>query len=469
MPKKYYAVKVGKTTGIFETWEECKNSVNGYPNAEYKSFTEREKAENYLNNTDEKKTVLDEAKRKNILIAYIDGSFSTEIGKYSYGIVAIMPSGGIYETYGVGDDKKAVASRNVAGEVKGVMHLIGYVNKNLFKSVIIRYDYEGIEKWFTREWKAKTYVAKEYVKFMNINSKGLKLIFEKIKSHSNDKYNDRVDKLAKKALLQETNIKQVKKEGEDYIVIKGVKDVDEIKVIVETMKEEYCINYDIKESVDKCIFILTFGKDKITVTFFNNKNNLMIQGHKNNVYSIFINYLGTLVDSLKLIPVLNKYYNLSIEQEQIDNQFILYLPNANKDLIEEKRKTVLSQSIFNLSVGGQMYDYACLAFPVLRVTEAYIKDIRDRIAKSIEPHNLFEKSDNNVFKLKECYKKKIGNKEKISHFNKLYNYYCQERHRLFHWDDLETNLDTTKIIKDCTEAHNIIKVGLINEFYGLYK
>lgn len=71
-----------------------------------------------------------------------------------------------------------------------------------------------------------------------------------------------------KSFASRNKHKASKKEGEDYIVIKGVKDVDEIKVIVETMKEEYCINYDIKESVDKCIFILTFGKDKITVTFF---------------------------------------------------------------------------------------------------------------------------------------------------------------------------------------------------------
>lgn len=38
MTKKYYAVKVGTTTGIFETWEECKASVEGFPGAVYKSF-----------------------------------------------------------------------------------------------------------------------------------------------------------------------------------------------------------------------------------------------------------------------------------------------------------------------------------------------------------------------------------------------------------------------------------------------
>ena len=32
--KKYYAVKTGKTTGIFQSWDEAKDSVDGYPGAQ---------------------------------------------------------------------------------------------------------------------------------------------------------------------------------------------------------------------------------------------------------------------------------------------------------------------------------------------------------------------------------------------------------------------------------------------------
>lgn len=471
MSKKYYAVKVGKVTGIFETWQECQNSVNGYPNAQYKKFTDRKKAENYLNNIDEEEIVKNDAKEKNTLIAYIDGSFSEEIGRYSYGIVIITPSGEIYEASGIGDDKKAIANRNVAGEIKGIMHLINYMNRNSFKNAIVRYDYKGIEKWATKKWKARSYVAKEYVKFMDSNSKGLKLKFEKVKSHSNDKYNDKADKLAKKALLEEIDIRQVKKEGDNYVVVEGRINIDEIETIIDVMKEEYSIDCDVREYSDRCIFVLTCRKDKIVVTFFKNKNKLMIQGHKNNIYSIFINYLGVLVETPKLIPVLNEYYNLSIEQEQLDHQFVLYLPNVNKDLIEEKRITVLYQAIFNLNIRGNMPEYTFLTHPILRVTEAYIKDIRDKIVpQSIKPINLFNGNEIGIYSLKDEYKKKLVDKGKISHFNKLFNYYCQERHRLFHWDDMITNLDTTNIIADHKEVVRIIKKGLelINQFYELY-
>ncbi len=38
MEKKFYAVKKGRQTGIFETWEECKKNTTGYKNALFKSF-----------------------------------------------------------------------------------------------------------------------------------------------------------------------------------------------------------------------------------------------------------------------------------------------------------------------------------------------------------------------------------------------------------------------------------------------
>ncbi|MCD8108786.1 MAG: RNase H1/viroplasmin domain-containing protein [Clostridiales bacterium] len=48
MKKKFYAVKKGRKTGIFLSWAECERQVKGFPKAEYKSFTVREDAENYL-------------------------------------------------------------------------------------------------------------------------------------------------------------------------------------------------------------------------------------------------------------------------------------------------------------------------------------------------------------------------------------------------------------------------------------
>ena len=47
--KKFYAVKVGLTPGIYETWAECEANVKGYPKADYKGFTTLAEAQYYMN------------------------------------------------------------------------------------------------------------------------------------------------------------------------------------------------------------------------------------------------------------------------------------------------------------------------------------------------------------------------------------------------------------------------------------
>lgn len=39
MNSKYYVVWVGRATGIFESWEECKDAVENYKGAKYKAFS----------------------------------------------------------------------------------------------------------------------------------------------------------------------------------------------------------------------------------------------------------------------------------------------------------------------------------------------------------------------------------------------------------------------------------------------
>ena len=50
----YYAVKKGRHPGIYNTWEECQNEVNQFKNAQFKSFTSKEEAWNYLNENTQK-------------------------------------------------------------------------------------------------------------------------------------------------------------------------------------------------------------------------------------------------------------------------------------------------------------------------------------------------------------------------------------------------------------------------------
>ena len=50
--KKYYAVKKGRSPGIYETWADCKKQVDGFPGAVYKGFPVREEAEDFMGQKD---------------------------------------------------------------------------------------------------------------------------------------------------------------------------------------------------------------------------------------------------------------------------------------------------------------------------------------------------------------------------------------------------------------------------------
>ncbi|MET3699174.1 ribonuclease HI [Bacillus oleivorans] len=43
-PKKYYVVWAGRNPGIYTSWDECKEQVNGYQGAKYKSFPSEQEA-----------------------------------------------------------------------------------------------------------------------------------------------------------------------------------------------------------------------------------------------------------------------------------------------------------------------------------------------------------------------------------------------------------------------------------------
>jgi ribonuclease HI len=42
--RKYYVVWAGHSTGIFDSWEECKAQISGFPGAKYRSFPSQEEA-----------------------------------------------------------------------------------------------------------------------------------------------------------------------------------------------------------------------------------------------------------------------------------------------------------------------------------------------------------------------------------------------------------------------------------------
>lgn len=195
MTKKFYAVKKGRSTGIFTTWEACKASVNGYSGAQYKSFSTVEEAEIYLKG----ETALQpDTSEEESCTAYVDGSFDQAKKAYSYGCILLYQGRKIEmsKAFQGGED---ISMRNVAGELEGAMAAMNFCEKQNIKILHLYYDYQGIESWAKGEWKRNKPGTIRYKTFYD-SLKNVKVIFHKVKGHSGVELNEAVDRLAKAAL-----------------------------------------------------------------------------------------------------------------------------------------------------------------------------------------------------------------------------------------------------------------------------
>ncbi len=209
MAKKVYAVRKGRTTGIFMSWDDCKAQVDGFAGAEYKSFADPADAMAYLGLSSGAAASGAAAsdggeKLPEGVRAYVDGSFDAANGRFSCGVIMVMTDAdGNSETAEFNaafDDEEAAKQRNVAGEVMGSRLAIEYCLKNGINKVEIYHDYEGIGAWADRRWKANNPLTQGYRDFVAEARQNMEISFVKVKAHTGNKYNEIADKLAKRAL-----------------------------------------------------------------------------------------------------------------------------------------------------------------------------------------------------------------------------------------------------------------------------
>ncbi|MDO5558405.1 MAG: ribonuclease H family protein [Oscillospiraceae bacterium] len=205
---KYYAVKVGVKTGIYDTWEECQKQTKGFSGAVFKSFSTKKEAEDYLNvKTEEIKDSVTESDN-GVVHVYTDGSYNEETKQYGYGFVIVAQNEILTVVSNYGNDSKYIESRNISGEVMAVIDAVQLLCKPMLYSVfecekhlkiVLHHDYIGLSKWVSGEWKSKKAISVKYVDFMRLTHeifKNVDIVFEHVKGHTGDKYNELADKLA---------------------------------------------------------------------------------------------------------------------------------------------------------------------------------------------------------------------------------------------------------------------------------
>ncbi len=486
---KYYAVKVGKNTGVFQTWAQCEEQIKGVSGAQYKSFTTLEDAERYIQTSPSEETVKEEVSsydinenvkqrlselKENEVIAFVDGSFQE--GKSAFGVIIFDDKGNkekLYKAFTENYNQEFINLRNVAAELEGVKEAIQWALKYEKKKISIFYDYEGIEKWADRTWQAKNKITKDYVGFIREHQKYININFFKVPAHSDIKYNEEVDALAKIALLEKGY--KTYNDGSVYIVGYGESDwkaiVDSINTENEELSDSSKITYSV-ENIDKKKKIKILQQKNYVIINCYNDSKSYVQGKQSVLFQkVIARAVELMNDKNEVVETLNSYHALDIKMEEVDTSFSALLPNYRHE--SDKLYSNLLSVVYNTKITGYMPDYTCLVTPIFRAYEYYLHKILHDVLEQPTTRSNGANNFSYFTKVGSVYQYSGNNKSKLdmrqlNYLNDFYNNYNSVRHPYSHWSANEVDV---AVITDISEARNLLLEGLgyIDKYYTLFK
>lgn len=209
MAKKFYAVKTGRTPGIYRTWGECEAQVKGFPCARFKSFPTEAEADAYLSGADARESGQAGAPSAGwapeIPYAFTDGSFNPATAKAGWGGFLVLSESEKIPLQGLVDSPGWNAMRNVAGEVCGAMSAIAEARRRGLAVLHIYYDYTGVELWNVPVENGGWAASKPETRFYRdavakARAGGLDIRFHHVRAHTGIPGNELADKMAKEAV-----------------------------------------------------------------------------------------------------------------------------------------------------------------------------------------------------------------------------------------------------------------------------
>lgn len=456
---KYYAVKTGYKTGVFESWDECQTATKGFPNAVFNSFATKEEAEAFLQGKDLWEDIIKEDNAKGFLVSFVDGSYNKDLNRYSYGVVLVLPDGIEKHICGYGNNPEYIDSNNIIGEIFGVINALDWAISNGFERIKIYHDYEGLSKWLTGEWKAKSNVSKMFVSMYKGKFEDAIFVeFQKVPSHCNISYNDKADQLAKTAL---TDYKRIEIKGDHWYSIPYFSEND-FQAFSEIITEnDSNISFTTTDYDNKTIYRFTLDNDTVTVTLFKSGNHsLLVQGKNSYLFQVIATTIVELDDQAKVEQIMGSAYRLSIKSDVID---LVYKPieSGLPSNYPNSIKRLIKQSTINLKYYIESEEYSQYAFPALKALEGHIKYLIKVAGGQVgQQFNQFNKTSGGTY----CFVSSLTDPSKKTSIENCYNYYKSQRDTSFHFGEIIGSTDSTRLITSKEEADEIIKkcLDLIN-------
>lgn len=192
----FYAVRTGRKPGVYETWEEAKRQVDGFPGAVFKKFALYNDAENFAFPDIPAVPERNAVSANNVgvtLVAYTDGSFIYNKAGWGY---VLLDTNGKSVAEGYGRTERHYGMRNVASEIEAAKRAILKAIELGATRLDLYHDYEGVGRWPDEEWRTNKEQTREYRDFVNDARRKIVVCFHKVKGHSGDIHNSRADALA---------------------------------------------------------------------------------------------------------------------------------------------------------------------------------------------------------------------------------------------------------------------------------
>ena len=159
--KKYYVVWVGVNPGVYDSWNDCKAQIQGFPNAKYKSFTSKAAAEEAYNESFQDHFVKGQSKAKPMLSELSEAERAKIVWDSIAVDAACSGNPGVMEYQGVDTrngtqifHKKFELGTNNIGEFLALVHALAMFHQQK-KSTPIYTDSATAMAW-VRNKKVKT-------------------------------------------------------------------------------------------------------------------------------------------------------------------------------------------------------------------------------------------------------------------------------------------------------------------------
>ncbi|KAM4771200.1 ribonuclease H1-like [Rhinophrynus dorsalis] len=202
-----YAVRRGRQTGVFKTWEECREQVHRYPSARYKKFPSYRQAQNFVEGSDYSSPHSSAGGSDEV---YIDGSCRHNGHYGARGGIGVY--WGPNNSHNVSERLKGRAT-NQRAELEAARRAVVQAKtqnkRRLNVNTDSKFTVNGMTNWI-HTWKKngwKTYDGRDVVnkqEFQKLDRlcQGMDVTWRHVPGHSGNVGNEMADQLARRGAMK---------------------------------------------------------------------------------------------------------------------------------------------------------------------------------------------------------------------------------------------------------------------------